>query len=58
MTNKEIKIIPVIRIATEIGKGTHEDPFRLGFEYWDTKNNLLFVCDADENSNTTYVQSK
>lgn len=46
--NKEVKTIPIIRITTDIGKGTATEPYRTGFEYWDTKGKLLFVTEADE----------
>lgn len=46
--NKEVKTIPIIRITTDIGKGTTTEPHRTGFEYWDMDGNLLFVTEADE----------
>ena len=54
MIKRKAEVIPVIKLVTEIGKGTDNDPYRAGIEYWDTDGNLLFVTDATEKQIISY----
>lgn len=54
MGNRETKIIKVIRIVTEIGDGSQNNPYRDGIEFWDEEGNLLFITEANEKMAVTF----
>lgn len=45
MSTKSAKVVQVIEVTTNIGKGTEADPNRVVIELWSLDGNLLAVND-------------
>lgn len=41
-----VRVIQVVLVPVQMGKGTDDDPIRDGIEFWDMDGNLLFRTDA------------